>query len=178
MYTSRLARPLTFFIGKWLNLTGIMGFTFLFPLVSALTSRAASRFILHEQNLYQISSNSFLVYANSPGGDPPASPESASGGRWRAGKPRPYNWWWAVPTQTLLVATLGSIPLIFRLQSPSAFRMVGYIVKNHQQDNKHITGALPSKLPNNFKRNNKHRFAFVRIQTNSNYTTEGHPPIL
>ena len=25
-------------------------------------------------------------------------------------------------------ASLGSIPLIFRLQSPSAFRMVGYIV--------------------------------------------------
>ena len=112
MCTSRLARPLTFFIEKWLNLTGIMGFTFLFPLVSPLTSGAASQFILHEQNLYQISSNSFLVYANSPGGD----------------KPRPYNWWWVVPTQTLLVATLGSIPLIFRLQSPSAFRMVGYIV--------------------------------------------------
>ena len=69
MYTSRLARPLTFFIGKWLNLTGIMGFTFLFPLVYALTSGADSRFILHEQNLYQISSNSFLVYSNSPGGD-------------------------------------------------------------------------------------------------------------
>ena len=44
-------------------------------------------------------------------------------------------------------ATLESIPLIFCLQSSYAFRMVAYIVSNHEQDSKHVTGALPFKLP-------------------------------
>ena len=70
MLTSRLAQPLTFFIGKWLNLTGIMGFPFLFPLVSALTGWADSRFILHEQNLYKIFLILFFVNPSSFGRGP------------------------------------------------------------------------------------------------------------
>ena len=123
------------------------GISLPFPLVYALTSGAASRFILHEQNLYQISSNSFLVYSNSPGGD----------------KPRPYNWWCKIPTQTLLIANL--IPLIFRLQSPYAFRMVRYIVLNYQRNSTHFTGALLSKLPTD---RTTEQQAWIRIRANSN----------
>jgi hypothetical protein len=39
------------------------------------------------------------------------------------------------------------LSLIFGLQSSYAFRMVGYIVSKHQQDSKHVIGALHSKLP-------------------------------
>ena len=127
--------------------------SYVFPL---FTGQSAGSHIL-QQDLYQIFLISFLVNASSFGGDPP-SPCLR-----RTGKPRPYNWWWAVHTQTLLLEKL--IPLIFRLQSSSAFRMVGYIVFNHQQDNKHFTGALPSKLP---KDSTTEQEAWIRIGANSN----------
>ncbi len=57
-----------------------------------------------------------------------------------------------------------STRLIFRLQSPSAFRMVEYIVLDHQQDSKHVTGALPSKLP---KDRTTEPEAWIRIPANS-----------
>ena len=164
---------------------------YVFPL---FTGQSAGSPIL-QQDLYQIFLISFLVNASSFGGDPP-SPCLR-----RTGKPRPYNWWWAVPTQTLLVEKL--IPLIFRLQSSSTFRMVGYIVFNHQQVKRAGTPAPPflvgqasvpatngnsytikiiSTLLAHFlsnsqkivRRNKKHGFALVRIQTSSHGTTAGH----
>ena len=55
------------------------------------------------------------------------------------------------------------MPLIFRLQSWDAFRMVGHIVLDHRQDSKHITGALPYKLPKN---RTTERQAWIRIRAN------------